>query len=167
MVPSLFEGLEATDETTWCAELGPAATERLRRHWDSFVTREDFAWIAAHGPQRSASRSGTGSSAPTTYHPEVRRHRHLRDRRHRGARPCALDWARELGLAVIIDLHAAPDARTASTMAASRTWWVAHQGVSSSTRSRCSSAWQAYHAHPALHGIELLNEPRWDVPTET
>ena len=47
MVPSLFEGLEATDETTWCAELGPAATERLRRHWDSFVTREDFAWIAA------------------------------------------------------------------------------------------------------------------------
>jgi len=49
MVPSLFEGLEATDETTWCAELGPAATERLRRHWDRFVTREDFAWIAARG----------------------------------------------------------------------------------------------------------------------
>ena len=30
MVPSLFEGLAATDETTWCAELGPAAAaERL------------------------------------------------------------------------------------------------------------------------------------------
>ncbi len=25
MVPSLFEGLEATDETTWCAELGDRA----------------------------------------------------------------------------------------------------------------------------------------------
>ena len=66
MVPSLFEGLEATDETTWCAELGPAATERLRRHWDRFVTREDFAWIATHGLNAVRIPIGIGSSAPTT-----------------------------------------------------------------------------------------------------
>ena len=40
MVPSLFEGLNATDVTTWCAELGEAAGERLRQHWDSFITRD-------------------------------------------------------------------------------------------------------------------------------
>ncbi len=49
MVPSLFEGLQATDETTWCAEMGPLAAERLRAHWDSFITREDFAWLAGVG----------------------------------------------------------------------------------------------------------------------
>ena len=42
MKPSLFEGLAATDETTWCAELGAQAPARLRAHWDSFITRADF-----------------------------------------------------------------------------------------------------------------------------
>ena len=49
MVPSLFEGLAATDETTWCVELGAAAPGRLRRHWRQFIRREDFAWIAERG----------------------------------------------------------------------------------------------------------------------
>ena len=49
MTPSLFAGLEATDETTWCAELGHQAPARLRAHWESFITREDFAWLAGVG----------------------------------------------------------------------------------------------------------------------
>jgi glucan 1,3-beta-glucosidase len=49
MKPSLFAGLAATDETTWCAELGSAAPARLRAHWDGWITREDFLWIADHG----------------------------------------------------------------------------------------------------------------------
>ncbi len=49
MVPSLFEDLAATDETSWCAQLGPKAEPRLRRHWDSFVTEDDFAWLAQRG----------------------------------------------------------------------------------------------------------------------
>ena len=108
MVPSLFEGLEATDETTWCAELGPAATERLRRHWNSFVTREDFAWIATHGLNAVRIPIGHWIFGPDyPYHPKYGAHRHpfvtggieVLDR--------ALDWARELGLAMIIYLHAA------------------------------------------------------------
>ncbi|MDA0674831.1 MAG: pantoate--beta-alanine ligase [Proteobacteria bacterium] len=42
MKPSLFQGLAATDETSWCAELGPEAGPRLRAHWDSWITRADF-----------------------------------------------------------------------------------------------------------------------------
>ena len=109
MVPSLFEGLEATDETTWCAELGPAAAERLRRHWASFVTREDFAWIAARGLNAVRIPIGHWIFGPDyPYHPKYGAHRHpfvtggieVLDR--------ALDWAQEFGLRVIIDLHAAP-----------------------------------------------------------
>ncbi len=109
MVPSLFEGLEATDETTWCAELGPAAGERLRQHWDSFITREDFAWIAGRG--LNAVRIPIGHwifGADYPYHPKYGAHRYpfvtggieVLDR--------ALDWAHEFVLTVIIDLHAAP-----------------------------------------------------------
>ena len=50
ITPSLFTGLKATDETTWCAELGKVeATRRLHRHWNTFITREDFAWLKQAG----------------------------------------------------------------------------------------------------------------------
>ena len=49
MTPSLFGGLSATDETTWCVALGRAARERLRTHWEPFITREDFVWLAEVG----------------------------------------------------------------------------------------------------------------------
>ncbi|MDD2865392.1 MAG: glucan 1,3-beta-glucosidase, partial [Methylococcales bacterium] len=35
MTPSIFEGLEATDETTFCAELGDKADAILKAHWNS------------------------------------------------------------------------------------------------------------------------------------
>jgi glucan 1,3-beta-glucosidase len=49
MTPSLFAGLAATDETTWCVEQGPAAAPRLRAHWDSFITQDDLFWLAGVG----------------------------------------------------------------------------------------------------------------------
>ncbi|HET8704713.1 MAG TPA: glucan 1,3-beta-glucosidase, partial [Pseudomonadales bacterium] len=49
MTPSLFDGLNATDETSWCAELGERASEKLKQHWNNFITKEDFAWLAKIG----------------------------------------------------------------------------------------------------------------------
>jgi glucan 1,3-beta-glucosidase len=49
MTPSLFEGLAAADETTWCAKMGPAAQERLRNHWEHFISKPDFQWLAGVG----------------------------------------------------------------------------------------------------------------------
>lgn len=34
MTPSVFEGLEAVDETTYCVELGGRAEQALKKHWD-------------------------------------------------------------------------------------------------------------------------------------
>ena len=88
MVPSLFEGLEATDETTWCARLGPAATERLRRHWAASSPARTSPG-SPHGPQRGAHPDRALDLRPRLpYHPKRRPPPPLRDRRHRGARPC-------------------------------------------------------------------------------
>ena len=77
MVPSLFEGLQATDETTWCAEMGPLAAERLRAHWDSFITREDFRWIAGHGLNAVRIPVGHWIFGPDyPYHPKYGDNRH-------------------------------------------------------------------------------------------
>ena len=50
MVPSLFEGVEATDETTWCVALGEEAAPRLRAHWARWAPGSSDAT----GPDRSA-----------------------------------------------------------------------------------------------------------------
>ena len=77
MVPSLFGGLQATDETTWCAEMGPRAAERLRAHWDSFITREDFCWIAEHGLDAVRIPVGHWIFGPDyPYHPKYGEQRH-------------------------------------------------------------------------------------------
>ena len=39
MKKSLFQGVEALDETTYCANLGcEEASRRLREHWDTYMT---------------------------------------------------------------------------------------------------------------------------------
>ena len=49
ITPSLFEGLQARDETSYCVELGKSAEQSLKNHWDTFITSEDFAWAKQYG----------------------------------------------------------------------------------------------------------------------
>jgi glucan 1,3-beta-glucosidase len=37
MTPSVFEGLDAADETTFCVELGDRAESVLKPHWNNFI----------------------------------------------------------------------------------------------------------------------------------
>ena len=109
MTPSLFEGLEATDETTWCVELGEQAESTLKNHWDRFITRDDFAWLASRGI--NAVRIPLGH---WIFGPDYPYHRTY------GANPYpfvvggiavldrAFDWAEELGLHIVLDQHSAP-----------------------------------------------------------
>jgi len=169
MVPSLFEGLAATDETTWCAELGAAAEEKLRRHWDSFVTREDFAWLAGHG--LNAVRIPLGHwifGADYPYHPSYGESRHpfvtggieVLDR--------AMDWAQEFGLRVVLDLHAAPGCQNGFDNGGIKDVceWHTRPEYLEHSLGVLERLAERYRAHPALHAIEVLNEPRWDVPTD-
>jgi glucan 1,3-beta-glucosidase len=169
MTPSLFEGLAATDETAWCVELGPEAPARLRAHWDGFVTREDLAWLAEVGID--AVRIPFGHwifGPPYPYHAKY------------GARPHpyveggidvldrALDWAGELGLRVVLDLHAAPGCQNGFDNGGMQDvceWHTREEYLAHSVEVLARLA-ARYRAHPGLYGIEVLNEPRWDVPTD-
>lgn len=169
MTPSLFEGLEATDETTWCAELGDKAPERLRAHWNSFITREDFAWLAGVGV--NAVRIPVGHwifGPPYPHHEKYGAHPHpfvtggieVLDR--------AFTWAKEFGLRVIVDLHAAPGCQNGfdnGGIMGVVEWHTKEEYLAHSVDVLGRLA-ERYRAEPALYGIELLNEPRWDVPTD-
>jgi glucan 1,3-beta-glucosidase len=169
MTPSIFAGLAATDETTWCAELGRAAPARLRAHWASFITREDFAWLAGVGI--NALRIPLGHwifGPPYPYH------------RAYGSEPqpfvsggievldWAIGWAEEFGLRVVLDLHAAPGCQNGFDNGGIKDvceWHTREEYLVHSVEVIGRLA-ERYRASPALHAIELLNEPRWDVPTD-
>ena len=169
MVPSLFEGLQATDETTWCAEMGPLAAERLRAHWDSFITREDFRWIAGHGLNAIRIPVGHWIFGPDyPYHPKYGDNRHpfvtggieVLDR--------AMDWAQEFDLRVVLDLHAAPGCQNGFDNGGIKDVceWHTKAEYRDHSLSVLERLAERYRNHPALHAIEVLNEPRWDVPTD-
>lgn len=156
IAPSLFEGTHATDEYTLCKELGPVeATKRLAHHRDTFITREHIRAIAKLG--LSLVRLPVGYWLFDGPEPFVGGADQYVER--------LLGWARESGLKVIIDFHAAPG---------SQNGWD-HSGRSGSVRWHEASNMAAslmfvelisrrYGQHPSLVGIELLNEPHWEVP---
>jgi glucan 1,3-beta-glucosidase len=169
MTPSLFDGLEATDETSWCRELGSAAPARLRAHWERFITREDFVWLASK--RINAIRIPLGHwifGPPYPYHaaygadphPYVEGGIEILDR--------ALDWADELDLRVLLDLHAAPGCQNGFDNGGIKDvceWHTREEYLAHSVAVLGRLA-QRYRDRGCLYGIEVLNEPRWDVPTD-
>lgn len=102
--------MTATDETSYCVELGEAeATRRLQHHWNTFITRDDFVWLAQAGI--NAVRLPVGhwlfgkdypyhSSYGEARYPFVVGGLEIVDR--------MMAWAEQCKLKVVLDLHAAP-----------------------------------------------------------
>lgn len=168
MVPSLFEGLRATDETSWCVELGAAASERLHRHWNHFITREDFAWIAERGLNAVRIPVGHWIFGPGyPYHPSYGESRYPFVTGGIDVLDRAMDWAAGFGLRVMLDLHAAPGCQNGFDNGGIKDvceWHTQAECFDHSVEVLGRLA-ERYRAHPALEAIEVLNEPRWDVPT--
>jgi glucan 1,3-beta-glucosidase len=168
MRPSLFAGLAATDETSWCAELGSAAAPRLREHWATWITREDFRWLAARGI--NAVRIPLGHwilGAPYPYHASYGAEAHPFVEGGIEVLDRALDWAGECGLRVMLDLHAAPGCQNGFDNGGIKDvceWHTRAEYLDHSVRLLGRLAGR-YAGRACLHAIEVLNEPRWDVPT--
>ncbi len=169
MAPSLFAGLEATDETTWCAELGERAPERLRAHWNSFITRQDFAWLAERGI--NCVRIPVGHwlfGPPYPYHEKYGKNPHPFVTGGLDVLDRAFDWASEFGLRILLDLHAAPGCQNGFDNGGIMNvveWHTREEYISFAVEVLGRLAGR-YGSHPMLYGIEVLNEPRWDIPTD-
>ncbi|MCB2145468.1 MAG: glycoside hydrolase family 5 protein [Deltaproteobacteria bacterium] len=168
MTPSLFERLAATDETTWCAELGSEAPTRLRSHWERFITREDFAWLADVGI--NAVRIPLGHwifGPPYPYHPKYGADPHPFVEGGVEVLDRALGWAEAVGLRVILDLHAAPGCQNGfdnGGILGVCEWHTREEYLAHAVAVLGRLA-ERFGRSPALFAIQLLNEPRWDVPT--
>ncbi len=150
-----FAGTKALDEDALCRMLPREELEdRLKKHRDTFVTREDFQWIKAQGIEVIRLPVphfvlGDDEEACWPYVPCLS---YVDD---------AFSWAEELGLAILIDLHTAPESQNGfdngGICGVCR--WAQDPSRVERVIQVLEGLARRYKDHPALFGIELLNEP--------
>jgi glucan 1,3-beta-glucosidase len=170
MAHSVFEGLDAKDETSWCVELGDEAEERLKKHWNSWITKDDFKWLSEVG--LNAVRIPVGfwifGEDDYPYHrsygdnpyPFVKGGIDILDK--------AFDWAEEYNLKILVDLHCAPGCQNGfdnGGICGVVEWHTKPEYVDYAIDVLEKLA-ERYAGRKGLLGIETLNEPQWGVPTE-
>jgi len=158
ITPSLFHGTGAEDEYTFCERAGANESRRLKHFRDTFVTKQDFEWLGAHGIQAVRLPVGYwmfGGAAP--YAPTVS----YVDK--------AFRWAQQTGLRVLIDLHGAPGSQNGRDHSGQKgkTGWGHNPGDIPATLEIIRMIAKRYGNHPALLGISLLNEPAVTIPKAT
>jgi glucan 1,3-beta-glucosidase len=156
--PSLFAGQTAVDEYTFCQALGKEkATALLKKHRETWITVDDFKWLAAHGI--NAVRLPVGYWVAEENPPFVT-----------GLE--TMDWAFRMaqanGLSVLLDLHGVPGSQNGwdhSGRQGALGWHTSKENIAHSLRiiERLATRCKAY---DNLLGIELVNEPGRDVPQD-
>jgi glucan 1,3-beta-glucosidase len=157
MTPDTFRDADVEDEYTLCQVLGEKAKSWLDQHRDTFITARDFRWIKDSG--LNAVRLPVGYWALEAPAPYVECSRYI---------DFALDQCQKNNLKLALDLHGAPGSQNGwdhSGRAGAINWPKDPQNIQETLRVLESFA-QKWGNHPALCGIELLNEPRQDVPLD-
>jgi glucan 1,3-beta-glucosidase len=156
MTSDTYRGTDAEDEYTLCQTLGNKAKGRLDQHRETFITSDDFLWIKKCG--LNAVRLPIGYWALEAPKPYVECSSYI---------DFALDQCQRNGLKLLLDLHGAPGSQNgwdhSGRMGPIN--WPQPQNVQETLRVIESFA-QKFGGHPALYGIELLNEPRPEVPLD-
>jgi len=161
ITPSIFQAYPDSqgivDEYTLCQQLGTqnAHDQVLKPHWDSWATYSDFQKIADSG--FNLVRIPIGFWAyDNSYSPYAT-----------GAAPymdAAIDWARALGLKVIIDLHGAPGSQNGFDNSGQRMpspQWQTGNNVQRTLNilNTIQTKYGDSSYDDVIAGIELLNEP--------
>ncbi|KAJ8461417.1 hypothetical protein OPV22_034343 [Ensete ventricosum] len=130
------------------------AQEVLTNHRNNFITAEDFAFLSRHGINTVRIPVGWWiAKDPEPPSPFIGGSLAALDR--------AFSWAKTYNLKCIIDLHAAPGSQNGMEHSASRDGsvdWPTPDYISQ-TLDVIDFLSARYANHPALLGIELLNEP--------
>ena len=148
--PGPFMGTKADDEYGLRRELPEdELAERLERHRATYVTRDDILRLPKSGCNLIR--------IPVPYHV-------FGDETHEACiahLDQAMDWASETGIAALVDLHTVPGGQNGfdnSGTSGLCTWHHEHPQISS-TLTVLESLAKRYADHPALFGIEAMNEP--------
>lgn len=158
ITPSVFSSTGTGDEWSLCAALGKdKCLKALRGHWGSFLDRSDFEAIKAAGLNAVRIPVGYWAVDVLAYEPYVS-----------GQYPYliqAVQWAGELGLSVLVDLHGVPGSQNGQDNSGLIGPVLFAQNTSNAERSltalrNLTEEFSRPIYNGAVTGIELMNEPR-------
>lgn len=149
ITPSLFAGTGAVDEYSYCIQADGAARRRLQNHYKTFITEQDFAWLAAH--QVQAVRLPVGYWLFGNEKPYLKTVDYV-DK--------AFAWAKKHQLKIVLDLHGSVGSQNGKVHSGrlGTTDWPSANNIAASLDVLQKIA-QRYGKHPALLGISVINEP--------
>lgn len=157
ITPSLFNDTNATNEFELAAT--KQGRERIKHHHTMFITEKDLRWLSEQGIEILRVPIGYWIFGDDKrYEPAVDR----------------LDWlvktSLSLGLKLLLDLHAAPEAQNRAAHSGSgnrvsnehSTKWLNDVSAQERTIEVLTTIARRYYDSPNIWGIELLNEPSVD-----
>ncbi len=154
ITPVLFDPFGAQDEVSLTSVLqGEMLRELLTKHRETFISGADFRWIASRGF------NAVRIPVPWYLFGDVGHHDRCigcidyLDR--------AMSWSDAYGLRVLIDVHTASGSQNGKdhSGAIGAITWHEHDDNRVMSLNVINQIAQRYKDHPALFGIELLNEP--------
>lgn len=151
MTPELFEGVSGQGERAIGRELpGEEARARILAHRDSFITEEDFKWIADHG--FDFIRLPFGYWLFEEAEGYVSGTRHVTH---------AFTWAQKHGLRVLLDFHGLQGSQNGRDHSGEE-GGVRFYNSDNTNRALATIEYVArtYGASGGLLGIEVINEPK-------
>lgn len=154
MTPSLFAGLNAEDETSFCLELGEQAEARLRQHWETFITSEDIQWLSNIGINAVRIPIGYwlfGDVKPYFGSSDILDRMMLE--------------LQQKNIQVILDFHAAPGCQNGQDHGGIKGICEWHQDAENISKSLdfLEKVADHYKGYENLYAIELLNEPHVNI----
>ncbi len=153
MRPTLFEGIQGYDETQFCLQ-AKQVKQKLDEHRETFITEADFKWIADHGL------NVVRLPYPYWLFGDIEPYYGCVDKLDQ-----IMDWAQKYQLKVLLDLHTAPGCQNGFDNGGQLgvlTWHTKPEN-SELTLEILEKVALRYKDHPALWGMEILNEPHWTL----
>ena len=150
MEPELFAGFEGEDELDLFTKLPQEeAMQRIRAHYETYITQEDFAFMAEAGvnllripiPYYIFGEEGRPASID------------ILDR--------AFDWAEQYGMKILVDLHSVRGGQNGfdNSGACGLCTWHKHPDYVEETLKLLETLARRYARRKALFGIGPINEP--------
>lgn len=165
MHPDLYEGIpNAHDETRWIIN-NPNAEADLIEHWDTFITEEDFAWLAEHGVEYVRLPIPWWMFGVDAYQGTDLEVSYIDSSFYIGR---AMEWAETYGINVLVDLHTAPGGQNGFDNGglSGILEWPSDSNVNM-TLSVLIEMMPFFNQYDSFWGFEVLNEPGWSVPLNT
>lgn len=153
ITPSLFTSGGPVDEYDLCASLGSNCFNVLSNHWNTWITQDDFNQIAGYGLNHVRIPIGYWAINPLAGDPYVSGQLDVLDK--------AIEWARDAGLKVLLDLHGAPGSQNGFDNSGKygAVDWQTDANVQQTLVALNKLSARYANALDVVTAIEILNEP--------